>query len=189
LTHTKLIAMLRSPRGVCVHRLQLSRAESEPLEFAERLQLPAGVGDDDVVLEGEIEISGVVDKVERGFTLAARIRGVARLCCARCLKEFVFGFSESFAVALLPVSSAPQEDETQLGRDELDVRFFEAPEVDLVEVATEQLLLALPMKPLCGEACKGLCPRCGADLNQGRCACPAQGDERWVPLRGWSPAQ
>jgi uncharacterized protein len=46
--------------------------------------------------------------------------------------------------------------------------------VNLESILREQVLLTLPLKPLCSETCKGICPRCGADLNREPCQCPAE---------------
>jgi uncharacterized protein len=54
------------------------------------------------------------------------------------------------------------------------------PILDLDELLRQELLVEVPMRALCGAACRGLCPRCGADLNQGPCACPP--DEAASPL-------
>ena len=55
--------------------------------------------------------------------------------------------------------------------------------IDLAPLAREALLLELPMAPLCRDGCKGLCPTCGADLNNGPCGCPAgDRDPRWAAL-------
>ncbi len=55
--------------------------------------------------------------------------------------------------------------------------------MDLTPMVREALLLELPLAPLCGDDCAGLCPTCGADRNAGPCACPpAAGDDRWAAL-------
>jgi uncharacterized protein len=172
-----------------VHRLDLSRAETEPLSFSERLAVSAETGGEDVVRVQEVTLSGIVEKDGPGFAVSGSASGEAQLVCSRCLSGFTFAFDETLELRLLPMSAAPQEDETQLGKDDLDVRFFSEGVLDLDELAAEQLELVLPMKPLCKEGCLGLCPRCGADLNQGRCACPAVPDNRWAPLRNWRPGK
>jgi len=55
-------------------------------------------------------------------------------------------------------------------------------EVDLMPGLREHVILAVPEFPLCSELCRGLCPRCGADLNQGPCGCEAPPDSRWAGL-------
>ncbi len=168
-------------------RLDLTRADSEPLSFRERLELPAGSGGEDVVSVGEVEIGGLLERAERGYLLHAEVKGAARLRCVRCLSEFSFSFVEALDLRLLPLTLSPRDDETRLEKVELEVRFYGEPVLDLADLAAEQLALAVPMKPLCRESCRGLCPRCGADLNRGPCGCPERTDERWAPLLGFRP--
>ncbi|MBI4917982.1 MAG: DUF177 domain-containing protein [Acidobacteria bacterium] len=168
-------------------RIDLTRADTEPLEFHERLDLPAETGGEDVVSADAVELEGTAEKSERGFTVRGAARGAARLRCVRCLTEFPFTFSETFELSLLHAAGVPREEEVRLDRDELEVRFYDEPELDLVELAVEQFVLAVPMKALCSEECRGLCPRCGADLNRFPCACRVEKDGRWAPLLDWRP--
>jgi uncharacterized protein len=65
----------------------------------------------------------------------------------------------------------------------METGFYRGDELDLTEVTKEQVLLGLPMKPLCSESCKGLCPACGADLNLGPCGCGGKAvDQRFQAL-------
>jgi uncharacterized protein len=67
---------------------------------------------------------------------------------------------------------------------ELDEEPFDGHTLDLAPTLREQILLALPMDALCGEACKGLCPHCGQNLNEATCDCRADvADPRWAKLR------
>jgi uncharacterized protein len=147
--------------------------------------LPAEALGEELGAEGEMTIAGEVEATGRGYALTAEVTGTVLLRCARCLREFAAPMAERLSVRLMPAARAPQEEETQLGRDDLDVRFYDEPVVDLAELAAEQVALAAPIKPLCSESCLGLCPRCGADLNQGMCACPRPTDPRWTPLQDW----
>ena len=66
------------------------------------------------------------------------------------------------------------------------VGYYEGDRLDLGEVIREQVLLGLPLKPLCREDCQGLCPRCGKNRNAGPCGCTPEeeaGDARLEPLR------
>jgi uncharacterized protein len=79
-----------------------------------------------------------------------------------------------------------QEEEVELTDRDVVVGYYEADQLDLGEVVREQVLLALPLKPLCREDCRGLCPTCGRNRNQFPCGCPPPeepGDPRLVPLR------
>ena len=69
------------------------------------------------------------------------------------------------------------------GSDGEETYPLEGDRLDLAPLARDAVLLELPQAALCGEQCRGLCPTCGADLNQGDCGCPpAGGDPRWAAL-------
>jgi uncharacterized protein len=66
----------------------------------------------------------------------------------------------------------PQE--VELTADRIGLVFFRGDEIDFKDAVQEQVVLALPYKPLCRETCRGLCPRCGADLNTETCSCTSE---------------
>jgi len=170
--------------------IDLTRADIEPVVFRETVELPPDSGGEDVVSVSPVELSGSVERSGKGYHLAGEARGAVQLRCVRCLTEFGFEFGERFAIQLSPADSAPQDEETRLGRDDLDTRFYAEPRTDLEELAAEQLALAMPVKPLCRADCRGLCPRCGANLNLGPCGCPEQrSDDRFAPLLEWRPSE
>ena len=96
-----------------------------------------------------------------------RGRDRAGAASARCRATLSVDVQELF-------ESAPREGESYaLGHDR----------VDLEPLARESLILDLPLAPLCRDDCRGLCPTCGADLNQGACDCPVETvDPRWAAL-------
>lgn len=73
-------------------------------------------------------------------------------------------------------------DEIELVEEDLGVVTLSEPLLDTRPIVIEQLHLGIPMKPLCREDCKGLCSRCGADLNEGPCSCAPLGDARLAKL-------
>jgi uncharacterized protein len=103
--------------------------------------------------------------------------------CARCLEAYVFPLQTDFHVALVPktVDLAP---EVELDDNTLDLSVYEGDEIDLAPLLREQIILALPTRPLCDESCKGLCATCGVNLNIESCRCTAStGDPRLAVLR------
>jgi uncharacterized protein len=92
--------------------------------------------------------------------------------CSRCLEEYPFGLDHPFVFVLAPRAAATVESPA-LKPDDMALSYYEGEEIDLTPLVHEQVLLALPTRPLCGEGCRGLCPRCGANLNAGACGCPA----------------
>ncbi len=167
--------------------IDLTRADTEPLAFDERIPVPAGCGGEDTVAVEPLRVAGAIEKASHGYLLTGTLQGRATLRCVRCLSEFPIDIEEGVDLIMLPAAHVPREDEARLGKDELEVRFYSEPRLDLGELAAEQIELALPMKPLCREECRGICRRCGANLNEWECACPrdAGDDPRFSALLGW----
>jgi len=103
--------------------------------------------------------------------IVGAIRSILRLVCHRCLKAFTWPFEEKVDVFLIEEAKAPQDEETELEVDELEYEFFDGEEIEIDRLVAEQIFLALPYKILCSETCKGLCARCGANLNEEPCEC------------------
>lgn len=115
--------------------------------------------------------------IEGSFTISVTLK------CSRCLKEFSSPLDVTFRDEYNPAGELEHEDEQQLTGTELDVGFYSNDEIDISELIKEQVLLAVPMKPLCKSDCQGICSQCGRDLNEGACACKAEGiDPRLAPL-------
>jgi len=111
-----------------------------------------------------------------------RITGSVVGQCARCVEPYDFVVEKDFTVVLVPKRESRAE--AELEEEDLDLSFYEGEEVDLSPLVQEQLILALPTRPLCREGCKGLCPQCGTNLNLQTCACtPAARDSRLAVLR------
>jgi uncharacterized protein len=115
-------------------------------------------------------------KTGQSIVIQGSIQTVLRLQCVRCLKEFSSPISSTFDLTLLPTKEDSSEEEIELKEDDMESSFFEGGEIRLSELACEQVFLDMPTQPICQEACKGLCPVCGKDLNLDPCAC--QRDER-----------
>jgi uncharacterized protein len=94
--------------------------------------------------------------------------------CARCLKAVPTTLDTAFDLSLLPALTAKEAGEIELGEGDLDEFSYTNDEIDVGSILNEQLLLEKPIKILCAESCKGLCPSCGADRNEAKCACPEQ---------------
>ena len=167
-------------------KIDISSLEQEPLFFDERLSVESERLDTEGVtapvavhLEGEVRPDG--DAV----TAFGRFRAEGELACSRCLEKALWKVDEPFSVDYRRPSTAPLDDEIGLDEDDLDVSFLEGEELDLLELAAEQVLLTLPMRILCNENCAGLCPTCGANRNRdSACECPPEVDPRWKALEG-----
>ena len=102
--------------------------------------------------------------------------------CGRCLESFPARVDVRVDVRLVPRPATG--DNVELGADDLDVDFYVDDQLDLNRVVETETTLALPMKPLCREDCRGLCPACGGNRNVAACACAAHApDPRLAALR------
>jgi len=93
------------------------------------------------------------------------------LQCSRCLRNFPRDMDMSINVVYHPVEELRGEERHEVREDELDMGFYEDDELDIQDLVVEQILLNVPMKPLCSESCRGICPKCGADKNVNPCTC------------------
>ena len=109
------------------------------------------------------------------YRLRGLVRTTLRLSCSRCLESFDVPSKIEVDLLYLPQSSNHGDAEGEIGEDELSTAFYRNDQIDLSQMMAEQFQLALPMKPLCREECRGLCSVCGCNLNEKRCVC----DTRW----------
>lgn len=112
-----------------------------------------------------------VYKKNTDVTLTGRVATVLELQCSRCLEPFRLPLDAAFDLLYLPHGANAGEGEVEIEEDDLDTAFYREDAIDLGHLMSEQFYLALPMKPLCIDACKGLCPQCGNNLNVSTCAC------------------
>jgi len=103
--------------------------------------------------------------------LNGMLEGEVELVCSRCLNAYTLRVRPQINVVYEPSEVINKEEHYKLKSDELDTGFYKNDTLDTDEVLVEQLLLSLPMKPLCSPECKGICPKCGADLNVLSCNC------------------
>jgi len=99
----------------------------------------------------------------------AKLAGEAQVPCSRCLTTFTSPFKVTFEEEF--IEGLPSEDEDVEALDERTVTYYEGDEIDLTESLRDNVLLELPMKPICRVDCKGLCPYCGEDKNLVSCEC------------------
>jgi uncharacterized protein len=166
--------------------------EVKPLQFAE--ELPAGRIDfgSEISQQGTLSAKGRADLVEehhggkqtvQDIRFVGSFSGTFELACSRCLEAVKAKVGEDFDLLYRPLMSGKQGDEISINEAETEIGFFKGNGLELEDVIKEQVLLSLPVKPLCKEACKGLCPQCGQNLNTGKCDCTTNvQDPRWAAL-------
>jgi uncharacterized protein len=103
--------------------------------------------------------------------------------CARCLEPVRHELAGDFDLLFRPLGVDAGPSERELGAPETEIGYYQGGGLVLEDVLREQVLLSLPVRTLCSEDCKGLCPRCGRNLNEGACTCEATtADPRWGAL-------
>jgi uncharacterized protein len=169
-------------RGVCV-KIDLSHIEQEPMSLDEVLTLaPERLDGEQVAAPITVRLAGEVRPSGESFMVSGKWVADGPLKCSRCLSPVPWKVDESFFVEYRLQPAMAFEGEIGLAEGDLEVAFLEGSELDLEELAAEQVLLALPMRIVCAEDCAGLCPRCGADRNDGACSCQPEVDPRWSAL-------
>lgn len=148
-----------------------------------------GLTEADVFVRGTVSVGLDLRAVERTICVDGVVEGTAVRQCVRCLKAFDDPMAFSIHVAYerevktssvvpkrndSPKSKAPTPSEVESEEHNDDLYYFTGDHLDLVPMVREQVILAAPMHPLCDEACRGLCARCGKDLNEGLCRCPVE---------------
>ncbi|MFQ5735851.1 MAG: DUF177 domain-containing protein [Thermodesulfobacteriota bacterium] len=130
----------------------------------------AAGGDLDISFVGPIAAHLELTKAKADVAVTGEISARMKANCSRCLKEIELPLEITFSDFF--VRGADEQGDRELKPADLDVDFLEGPELDTLDIILAQIALEAPTHPLCKPDCPGLCPRCGADLNKGPCACP-----------------
>ena len=134
---------------------------------------PMRVVDTKVATNAPVTVDATLEWVSEGILATGTVEAPWTAECRRCLTDVHGTVETKFQELFEP---QPREGESYL---------LHGDRIDLAPLAREALLLGLPLAPLCLEACRGLCPTCGADLNTSPCDCPpADRDPRWAALEG-----
>jgi uncharacterized protein len=111
------------------------------------------------------------------FRLVGRATTTLEVPCSRCAEPFRIPIDVPFDLSYLPQAENQGEGEREVQEEDLSTSYYRGATIDLGGLLREQFYLALPMKPLCSEECKGLCPQCGTNLNRGSCDCQVRWDD------------
>jgi uncharacterized protein len=167
------------------------RAVRGPVDVVERaFPGPAFASEtrDEFEVAATIDLALQVRKDGDTYRLQGRLATTVRRSCCRCLEPFDVPASLDIDVRYLPHRVNTGEGEREIADDDLSIAFYRDDQINLGDLVREQLELAAPMKPLCGERCRGLCPVCGANLNSDACGCEtAWRDPRLDALRSLLP--
>ncbi len=133
---------------------------------------------------GPLDIKAEVRKFSAGFELSGRLSGSVEITCDRCLEPVRTAVNINLDLEFAPSKQHQGETSLELHAGDMKLDAIEGSEIDLAEVAREQILLDLPQQFFCKDDCKGLCEKCGTNLNLKDCDCEEDEiDPRWAALK------
>ena len=133
-----------------------------------------------MLIEERLGHKGVIQDIRVLGELATTVESV----CARCLEPVQSDVARKFELLYRPLGIDAGREEISVTQAEAEIGYYQGEGIDLKDILGEQVLLSVPIKMVCAEECKGLCPRCGQNLNQGDCQCPAPlAEPRWEALK------
>jgi len=142
--------------------------------------------DEEYRVASPVELTMDVEKADGdAFLVTGQAVTTLGLECGRCLEPFELPVDATFELRYVPAIDSAKEAEREIAEDDLTTAFYSEGSLDVIDMLREQFMLVLPMKPLCAQSCRGLCPDCGANLNRTECGCkPVWDDPRLAPLKG-----
>ena len=142
--------------------------------------------DEDYRVIAPVEVSMDIEQADAdAFLVTGHVAARLEMSCSRCVEPFEVPVDCTFELRYVPAEQNAGEGEREIAEDDLTTAFYREGALDVIELLREQFQLALPMKPLCSEDCRGLCPECGANLNRTECGhAPKWEDTRLAPLKG-----
>jgi uncharacterized protein len=130
---------------------------------------------EDAALSSPVAADFVLTHQDRNLRVDGTVETAIQFRCSRCMKEFSRSFSTDFDLSYMPQPKWVNESaEIELRYEDMDVAYYNGIALDVNLLVLEQIELAMPMKFVCREDCKGLCYKCGADLNEGACLCKTE---------------
>ncbi len=137
---------------------------------------------DRLVFKLHLQKSGQIVEVDGSFATWVA------LTCGHCLQPFEQRVAGDFTLTFTPLikdSATDEVEELELDADELGIVYYKDEILDLLQPLQEQVVMALPIAPLCSEGCQGLCLECGCDLNEEPCTCEKKlFDNKFTALAG-----
>ena len=128
----------------------------------------------DSMVEGKVRLM----RTDRGILVKGTLHTEVEVTCSRCLSLFSYPLAVNIEEEYFPTTDVISGASLTLPEEPGCFTIDEHHILDLTEAIRQYALMAIPMKPLCGEDCAGLCPYCGHNLNQGACDCLTQESER-----------
>ena len=118
----------------------------------------------------QVDVSCLITKASGTVFIKGTFSALIYVDCSRCLEQTSLPIGSDFAYTLIPAKAETRED-LELTPEELEISYYQGDFIDLTSIICEQIILQVPIKALCSEECKGLCPHCGTNLNISSCDC------------------
>lgn len=143
---------------------------------------------DHIRLVGPATLRAVAYRADEHVEVQGTVAAEVDLSCDRCLARFRRVLEAGLRVYAERRDSRDRRPPEEVREDDLGIVYHDGRFVDLTDDVRQVLLVELPWHTVCRDECRGLCPRCGADLNEGPCRCGERGvASRWAPLLGSDP--
>ena len=127
----------------------------------------------DIPAHGLAEALSFIGRASRngaGVVVKGNLAGSVRSQCSRCLGDFKAPVDMGVDTMFLPRSER-EDDEAEIADDDENFSYYDGDSIDLLREIKDLIIVSLPIKSICSDDCKGLCPHCGADLNASPCQC------------------
>lgn len=162
-----------------VFTVRLEDIRVKPAEISEHLSGAVFPALSEMIKSGEVQLTSPVcveitaahefDHVR----VSGRVEAEVRLVCSRCLAEYDDRICSTFELFYTKALGAEtlQEEDVELSETDLVSVTYRGDEINLIPEVDEQIVMEIPLKPLCNDQCRGLCCSCGMDLNLADCDC------------------
>lgn len=116
------------------------------------------------------DVNCLITKISSTVFIRGKLSAIIDINCSRCLEDTKLSVSADFIYTLIPGKAQTKED-LELEKEELEISQYHGDFIELTPIICEQIILQIPIKALCSQDCKGLCPQCGTNLNHSSCNC------------------
>ena len=173
--------------------IEIAALERHPIDFKESIAPGTIDFGSDIRQTSRLSATGRAQLVEerhgkhqviQDIRIKGSLSTTLETSCARCLEPVAQPVERAFELLYRPQGTDAGREELSVTDAEAEVGYYQGGGVLLEDVLREQVLLALPLRAICRENCKGLCPHCGKNLNEEPCSCaePVE-DPRWSALK------
>jgi uncharacterized protein len=173
--------------------LEIRELEVQPIDFDQQFR-PGDIDlGPDLSQQGPLKLAGRAQLVEehhgkrqtiKDIRLNGRLSTRLEMPCARCLEPVMQEVEREFDLLYRPLGVDAGKEALSVTSAEAEIGYYQGEGLLLEDALREQVLLALPLKVICRQDCKGLCPQCGTNLNGGQCSCEEPADDpRWSALK------